>query len=59
MKAMPPTAHMVIREKNENSEHALTMKHCKLLFTMYIKTMAITTLTRVQKYTQAEEEEIY
>lgn len=56
---MPPAAHMVIREKNENFEHALTMKHCTMLFTMYIKTMAMTTLTRVQKYTQAEEEEIY
>lgn len=50
---MPPTAHTVGDEKkNETFEKALMLS--KMLFTMYIKTMAMTTPTRAQKYTKQQ-----
>lgn len=48
---MPPTVHTVTRKKTfENA--LLTMKHCKMLLTVYIKTMTMTTPNRIQKYTE-------
>lgn len=49
---MPPTVHTVTRKEKTFENALLTMKHCKMLLTMYIKTMTMTTPNRTQKYTE-------